>query len=49
MDCAGSTVVKENTRGVTEVVWTYTVEIWLVYCEKDAEDGIANKDEPGKA
>ena len=38
----------ENTRGETEVVWTCTEERW-VYWEKDAEDGVARKEETGKA
>ena len=40
-DSAGGTVWRENTRGKTGVAWTY----W----EKDAEDGVARKEETGKA
>ena len=39
--------LKENTRGKTEVVWTYMggkmKSIFIVYWEKDAEDGTARK------
>ena len=41
-------VWRENTRRKTEVVWTFTDERWWVYWEKDAEDGIARKEEMGK-
>ena len=42
-------VWRENTRGQTEVVWTCTEERLWVYWEKDAEDGVARKEETGKA
>ena len=32
----------------TEVVWTSTEERWWVYWEKDAEDGVASREETGK-
>ena len=48
-DSASGTVWRENTRGKTEVVWTWTEERWWVYGEKDAEDGTARKEETGKA
>ena len=41
-------VLRENTRGKTEVVWTCMKERRWVYWEKDAEDGIASKEETGK-
>ena len=48
-DGTGGTVWRENTRGETEVVWTCTEERWRVYREKDAEDGVAEKEEMRKA
>ena len=39
----------EKTRRETEVVWTCTEERLWVYWEKDAEDGVARKEETGKA
>ena len=39
----------EKTRRETEVVWTCTKERLWVYWEKDAEDGVARKEETGKA
>ena len=48
-DSTGGTVWRENTRGEPEVVSTCTAERWWVYWEKDAEDGVARKEEMGKA
>ena len=42
----GGMVWRENTRGKTEVVWTCTEER---YWENDDEDGVARKEETGKA
>ena len=38
-------VWRENTRGKTEVVWTYTEERLWVYWEKYDEDGVARIEE----
>ena len=48
-DSTGGKVWRENTRGKTEMVWTPSEERWWVYWEKDAEDGVARKEETGKA
>ena len=39
----------EKTREARQMVWTPTEERWWVYWEKDAEDGVARKEETGKA
>ena len=44
----GGTVWRENKRGETEVVWTCIEERWWVYWEKDADYGVAMKEETGK-
>ena len=48
-DSAGGKVWRENMWGKTEMVWTYTEERRWVYWEKDAEDGVARKEETGIA
>ena len=49
-DSTGGTVWGENTSGIsiTEVVWTCTERILLVFWEKDAEDRTARKNETGR-
>ena len=41
--------LERNTRGKTEVVWTCMEEILWLYLEKYTEDGVARKEETGKA
>ena len=40
---------RENTRGKTEVVCTSAEQRWWVCWEKDADDGVARKEETGNA
>ena len=46
-DSTGGTVWRENTRGKTEVVWLYVRRKDDGFWEKDAEDGVARKEETG--
>ena len=48
-DSTGGKVLRENTRGKIEVVWTCTEERRRVYWGKDAENRTVRKEETGKA